>query len=92
MAKQIETREIWICDVCHRRSELTLNECLICGKGACYICSHQLYDVWHTNICKNCVDNEAFNAYFMDAHRHWLSERKVVIEGLVKQGGAANQT
>jgi len=80
MAVEKETREIYRCDVCGRRSELPLTGCPICGKEVCYPCSHQLYDVWHTNICKKCLEDENVNAYFMDSWKHWGKERGDVVK------------
>lgn len=85
MAVKSETKEVEYCDVCGRRSDVILHTCPICGKDACYTCSHQLYDVWHLYLCKNCVNDETINAYFMDAWRHWQKEGKIVFDSFVQR-------
>lgn len=87
MAVETETREIYRCDVCGSRSTLPLTKCPVCGKEVCYTCSHQVYDVWHTNICQKCLENEDIHAYYMSDWKHWGKEREAVIKEMVKRFG-----
>ena len=58
MAIKTETVEVRYCDCCGYKSDIPLTKCPICGRENCYTCSSQLYDVWHTNICKKCLEDE----------------------------------
>ncbi len=88
MAIKMETVEVRYCDCCGRQSGMSLIKCPICGRENCSACSSQLYDVWHTHICKKCLENEDIHSYFMSDWKHWGKERETVIKEMVKQFGA----
>ncbi len=85
MAIKTETVEVRYCDCCGGRSNMSLTPCPICSRENCYTCSSQLYDVWHTNICKKCLEDENINAYFMDNWKHWGVERAKVIQEMAER-------
>ena len=93
MGTKTETVEVKYCDCCGGRSSMpltALTECPICGRENCYTCSSQLYDVFHSNICKKCLENETIHSYFMDGWKHWGKRRDVFIKDMVerfKEGG-----
>lgn len=80
MAIKTETVEVRYCDCCGRRSNMPLTKCPICRRENCYTCSSQLYDVWHTNICKKCLENDDIKGAFMNEWKNWGEKRKLVIE------------
>ena len=85
MAVKLETKEVRYCDVCGRESNIPLTQCPICKRENCYTCSSQLYDVWHTNICKKCLEDEDIHAYFISNWRHWGIEREKVIKEMAQR-------
>ena len=85
MAIKTETVEVRYCDCCGRKSDMPLTSCPVCGRENCYTCSSRLYDVWHTNICKKCLENENINAELMSGWEHWGKEREAVIAEMAKQ-------
>lgn len=91
MAIKTETVEVRYCDSCGRKTDIPLTKCPICKRENCYTCSSQVYDVWHTNICKKCLEDENINAYFMSDWKHWGKERETVIEEMVKRFSEPSQ-
>ena len=75
-----ETITVLICDSCETKSNMILTSCPICMRECCYLCSSQLYDVYHTNVCKKCLENPDINKDFMKLHRRWLEDRAKVTE------------
>lgn len=90
MAEVTETIVVQYCDSCSRKSSIPLTKCPICHRENCYTCSSQLYDVWHTNICKKCLEDETVHAYFMDNWKHWGVERNKVIKEMVGRFGSVD--
>lgn len=81
--KKFERKEILYCDICGRISSIPLTECPICRKEGCYICTSQLYDVYHTHICVNCLKNKQINDCYMELWRNkWGKDRDRAIEKL----------
>ncbi len=80
--KRVEKQTVYECDCCHRASTTgVLTECPVCGKECCYTCSSQLYDVWHTNICKCCLEKPEIKAYYMNAWKNvWGKKQAKIIK------------
>lgn len=90
MAKRTEKRTISICDVCGREG-MVLSPCPMCHREVCYQCSNDLYDVWKTGICKQCLNDETVYAYFMDAHKAWIAHRGIVMQDLLSKARATGK-
>lgn len=87
MVVETVTRETYRCDVCGKHTEIVLTECPICGKGACIECYHLLHDVFHTNICKSCLEHKDIYAHFLSYWRYWGEVRATIIKDFVDKFG-----
>ena len=79
--EKTETKIVYICDCCNRTSSPILTKCPVCGKECCYTCSSQLYDVWHTNIRKCCLEKPEIHEFYMNAWKNaWGEKREKIIQ------------
>ena len=83
MGESEVTRTVFTCDLCERETTSSmLSACPVCGKEVCFSCHHELYDLYQTNICRECNHNEPAHAIVMDLHKRWLRQRDKAIERL----------
>jgi len=80
--RKTETKEILYCDICGRESSIPLTKCPICSKEGCYTCTSQVYDVYHTNVCEKCLEDETIHAHLLSIWKHWGKERENAIKEL----------
>lgn len=86
MSKIIKEVEIRVCDLCERHIDI-FNVCPLCNREICVsICSSLFFDVFKTNICKKCNEQEDIHQLLLAWHKHWTNDRNVFVAELKRRG------
>ena len=80
MQKQV-TKTINSCDKCNRDVQPgLLNKCPVCKREICNSCTQHLYDIYDTDICRDCYAKPEIEELITNFHKEWLQKRKEAIE------------
>ncbi len=75
--EQTETTTKYFCDICKREvASYLLSTCPRCEREGCNLCTKEVYDVFHTEICKVCNQIPEVNGFLTKLHKKWLAARK----------------